>query len=199
MGGELSQAMTAHFLEAFGLCGATLGMRSLRLSSLLLLFLCGPAVLFLDKVSCAAADPKPDSASSSLVALKKAELADARAQVRRAEEELAEALRQEAEGKGEDFSSSCAVSASTRLARIRATNPGAAAEYLSTQHRLRSPYYLKRARQLYEAGLRQLRREDRSNEDPFIKQYEGYNQVFREGSLSSGKGACLRCRSLSSI
>jgi len=109
------------------------------------------------------------------LAEKEAKVAAARAELRRAEAELAE-VRAEGAAAGGRLRSS-AVAVSTCNARIWAQDHVAAAAYLAKQHRLRAPYYIRSARRSFEAGLRQLKGEDKSNNDPYIKQYEGFNQL----------------------
>lgn len=125
----------------------------------------------------------------TLRAQKEANVAAARAALQRAEEELA-AFREDScpassskcrPGRGE---MAAEVAASTCNARIQAANVSAAAEYVAQHHARRALHYLQSAQKRHKAGLRQLQGKDKSNPDPFIKQYDGFNQLLAALDLS---------------
>jgi len=113
-----------------------------------------------------------------------AQVAEARAAVRRAEEELAQALEQEvAESRDASVISAMSSGAGACHARITAKSHGDAAQYLTAQHKLRAPYYLRSAWKRYEEGLYWGKRKDITN--PFIMEYAGIVQVVAALELDS--------------
>lgn len=108
---------------------------------------------------------------SATVSALSARVAQLRSELQAAEEALAEA--QDA-----DLSLAPWEQPAVCNARMRTSHLLEASAYLTKQHALRAPFYIKAARKSFQKGLKQQQGIDKSNSDPFIKQHEGQLQVL---------------------
>jgi len=100
-------------------------------------------------------------------------VAQLRADLQEAEHALAEA-----EAKDQGLSLAPWAEPAVCNARMRTAHLLDASAYLTKQHALRAPFYIKAARKSFQQGLKQQQGIDKSNSDPFIKQHEGQLQVL---------------------
>eukprot|EP00933_Yihiella_yeosuensis_P007106 TRINITY_DN112010_c0_g1_i1.p1 TRINITY_DN112010_c0_g1~~TRINITY_DN112010_c0_g1_i1.p1 ORF type:complete len:519 (-),score=101.55 TRINITY_DN112010_c0_g1_i1:94-1650(-) len=119
--------------------------------------------------------------AEDILAEKERKVAEAWKALRQAEEELA-AARQDSMADKEatmpaPWASKGSVLKSVCNARIRTANHSQASGYLMKEHAARAPFYIILAERSFKAGLKQLKKIDKTNSDPFIKQYEGMNQL----------------------
>eukprot|EP00435_Cladocopium_sp_Y103_P007576 s5499_g2.t1 len=111
---------------------------------------------------------------SSTVSALSARVAQLRSELQAAEEALAQARAEE----DADLSLAPWEQPAVCNARMRTSHLLDASVYLTKQHALRAPFYIKAARKSFQKGLKQQQGIDKSNSDPFIKQHEGQLQVL---------------------